>query len=536
MPWDHVASLIIALTALALVSTLVNLALSVYRLRSPVDPNAQANTRRPGTAVVTGIALIAFLVFGWFAADLFSVRDTGTYNAIATTLTPRCESGMEIEPGGECLHPVLGKFSVNENGQGVLEGSPHGPSDNPIKVDWEIHERTYGFQARPIYSLATLVDRWEIVLAGLWKRLGVCDARMDDRMIVEAGQSCIWQGSEFRVYAVDQRYPWDDRDFHKNGYGVLFRNWSDDGPEAQIDNQKVVFPPEDSKCSALFVAERLNGDNEHQWEIKEAESTQSTCLGTDVADAASNTVEEAIATARAAIVTAERVIAAAEAATATAQVAEEAAEMALAAIQSVELAASMVEASANSASAAANAAVATNHTIESDLTSIKTAISKILTRLDSPPPDSSAGTDPAAAVDQDVGGRQPVHPSCEIVELGEVSGIIELSGSWTSSDCRGDDFLAEYEDTYVFYLGTYTSLSAILQAQFEPAYLLWGVYHHDFGSVVWSESSDGTLSYNSYESEAPFLVPGWYTLWVASDAIGDYQLYLSFSKDDSMQE
>ena len=98
------------------------------------------------------------------------------------------------------------------------------------------------------------------------------------------GELCSWLGSQFRVYAVDQLWPGDygtalespdggDRPY-MGGYGVLFRGWSGGGPEAQVSDQRVVFPPSSTSCKESFVAVR---SSQAKWMIQAAKDTEAVC-------------------------------------------------------------------------------------------------------------------------------------------------------------------------------------------------------------------------------------------------------------------
>lgn len=244
MTLEIVAALIICLPLWGFITVVLDVLRSPIRNLLSDQPDHQQEAEWKSKALTLLVSTALTIALAWTTIHFLNVRDSEAYSELKALLTPRCEAGMEIRSGDQCSHPVLGRFSVNEKGQGILEGSPHGPSDKSIKVDWEVDHRVYGFQARrqAAFGMGGTAT-WSIALAGLWARLGVCT----NDMTVGPGQSCLWERSEFRVYAVDQLYPWDRRQLQKRGYSVLW--WA---PHCSaLDGHDFEERPDDSRGVVL---------------------------------------------------------------------------------------------------------------------------------------------------------------------------------------------------------------------------------------------------------------------------------------------
>lgn len=178
---------------------------------------------------------------------------------IGDRLVQDCDPGMDVHAGEFC-QILVGereeRFHVYEGGA-YPPGQPEA-QESTAKVDWDAFGVTFQ---------AVRVDdgdgAWKIEVAGPWERVGRGErhlCRIGDEL--RPGQLCVEgkTGAQFRVYATDQHYAGDAREFFAEGYAVLFYE-----PEKiaagenkdRLNDKKVTY--------GSFSAEKIEGTK--SWRI-----------------------------------------------------------------------------------------------------------------------------------------------------------------------------------------------------------------------------------------------------------------------------
>lgn len=187
---------------------------------------------------------------------------------------------VTVPPDHRCKVEGIGTFEVDDSGRATVAPyvlSPRGSGksediDAQIKLDPEPAGHPHGFHSR----VAKDGMSWEIWLAGEWQLTGDNGACGKD-LHVFPGQYCIWNGAQFRVYAVDALIPSDigsglDKGRpYLNGYAVLMKPGL--RINEQIDDRNVRCEVNNGK----FAASRSESDGVtpgDAWVIQEASPTR----------------------------------------------------------------------------------------------------------------------------------------------------------------------------------------------------------------------------------------------------------------------